>query len=344
MKHTGPVTAGQLKSLEAVRGELERLRTLWELKPTLQTAAEMVDLRIQGGPLAAGGHVPWSERYDKRFETTETFPEIGVEQLDADALRAGILGKGALIVRNLMDNQTASALRDCIDRGLESPVRLGKVGNQEGAPDPWFRRSPLIATGAQGPARVRGGDLSPQSGSIWGVDAPMAAADLIAFYDRLGLRDILAAYFNEEALLSVRKWVLRCVPAMKGGNKGWHQDGRFMGADIRTVNLWIALSDCGSDMAAPGLEMLADSRRVIHETGTQGAFFDWTVGPDLVAKLGEKHPVVCPTFRAGDAIFCDHFSLHRTGEGPRDTQSRYAVESWFFAASTAPAKQQPLLF
>ena len=170
---------------------------------------------------------------------------------------------GALIVRNLMDNQTASALRDCIDRGLESPVRLGKVGNQEGAPDPWFRRSPLIATGAQGPARVRGGDLSPQSGSIWGVDAPMAAADLIAFYDRLGLRDILAAYFNEEALLSVRKWVLRCVPAMKGGNKGWHQDGRFMGADIRTVNLWIALSDCGSDMAAPELQLVRSSSQVV---------------------------------------------------------------------------------
>lgn len=324
---------------------LRKLEADYAVAPSFEVAKAMMDLRISGGPMAAGGGVPAvAEEHDHRFDGVDNFPEIGIKQLDVGSLRAGIFGKGALIVRNFMAEDTVKFLRDHIDNSLRSPGRLGQDSPEGDLYDSWFRRSPLIAGGAQGPARVRGGDLSPTSGSLWTVDAPLAAAELVAFYGQVGLRSLLEAYFQEQALLSVRKWVLRCVPPIRGGNKGWHQDGRFMGAGIRTVNLWIALSDCGSGMPAPGLELVADSRRLIHETGTQGAFFDWTVGPDLVAKLAEEHPIVCPTFRAGDAILFDHFSLHRTGEGPHDTESRYAVESWFFAASTAPAKQQPLLF
>ena len=95
---------------------------------------------------------------------------------------------------------------------------------------------------------------------------------------------------------------------------------------------------------APGLELVADNRRQIHETGTHGAWFDWTVGPELVEKIAQDRPVVCPYFQPGDAIFFDHYCLHRTAEGPNDTLSRFALESWFFAESRAPAKQQPVLF
>ena len=325
-------------------GDLRELEARFLAAPTLELAKEMIDLRIQGGPQATGGKINWTEQHDNRFGEVTGLPEIAAAELSVEALRAGILGKGGLIVRNVMNEQTVAHFRGCIEKSLSSPVRLGhsQPGLEQG--DAWFRRSPKVEGGAQGPARVRGGDLSATAGSVWAVDAPRTAADLIAFYQRMSLDTLLTEYFNEPALLSVRKWVLRCVPPMKGGNKGWHQDGRFMGEGIRTVNLWIALSDCGEGMPAPGLELHADNRRVIHETGTQGAFFDWTVGPELVAELEREAPIVCPTFRAGDAIFFDHFSLHRTGEGPEDSQSRYAVESWFFAASTAPAKQQPLLF
>ena len=155
---------------------------------------------------------------------------------------------------------------------------------------------------------------------------------------------MLHDYFNEAAVLSVRKWVLRSVPPMKGGNKGWHQDGRFMGQDIKSINLWVALSECGEGAKAPGLELVADNRRQIHETGTHGAWLDWTVGPELVEEIAQDRPVVCPYFQPGDAIFFDHYCLHRTAEGPNDTLSRFALESWFFAESRAPAKQQPVLF
>ena len=62
-----------------------------------------------------------------------------------------------------------------------------------------------------------------------------------------------------------------------------------MGSGIRSVNLWVAVSDCGPGTSAPGLELVADNRRIIHETGTQGAFFDWTVGHELVAELQQQH-------------------------------------------------------
>lgn len=323
--------------------KLRKLEADYAAQPSFEVARAMMDLRIQGGASGCKTVVPWTDGHDNRFEGCPSFPEIELEQLNVQSLRAGILGRGAIIVRNLMDADAANQLREQINRTLGSRARISGRTDEQGS-DIWFHRSPLINGSAQGPASVANGDLSPTSGSVWSADAPVIAAELVAFYTRLGLREMLCSYFNEQARLSVRKWVLRCIPPTKGGNHGWHQDGRFMGSGIRSVNLWIAVSDCGPGTSAPGLELVADSRRIIHQTGTQGAFFDWTVGPDLVAKLSQERPIVCPTFRAGDAILFDHFSLHRTGEGPHDTEPRYAVESWFFAASTAPTKQQPLLF
>ena len=324
--------------------KLRKLEADYAAQPSFEVARAMMDLRIQGGASGCKTAAPWIAGHDDRFAGVPSFPEIELEQLNAESLRAGILGRGAIIVRNLMDADGASRLREQISRALGSPARIRPGSTHEQGSDTWFHRSPLINGSAQGPASVASGDLSPTSGSVWSADAPVIAAELVAFYSRLGLREMLCSYFNEQARLSVRKWVLRCVPPKKGGNHGWHQDGRFMGSGIRSVNLWVAVSDCGPGTSAPGLELVADNRRIIHETGTQGAFFDWTVGHELVAELQQQHPVICPTFRAGDAIFFHHFCLHRTGEGPSDTLPRYAVESWFFAESTAPVKQQPLLF
>ena len=57
---------------------------------------------------------------------------------------------------------------------------------------------------------------------------------------------------GERPALSANKCTLRRVPV--DTNTNWHQDGAFLGADVRTVNLWLALSDCGDD--SPGLEIV----------------------------------------------------------------------------------------
>ena len=129
-----------------------------------------------------------------------------------------------------------------------------------------------------------------------------------------------------------------------GAISAWHQDGRFIGDDVRTVNLWVALSDCGEGADAPGIELVPGNTREIYPTGTEGAVFDWTVGQGIVDRLCTPQQVLRPRFAPGDAIFFDHYNLHRTAFGTDQHSRRYAVESWFFAASKAPAKQQPLLF
>jgi len=64
-----------------------------------------------------------------------------------------------------------------------------------------------------------------------------------------------------------------------------------------------------------------------------GARLDWTVGPDLVAELAQECPMVRPHFEAGDALFFDHLSLHRTGHAANQSRNRHALESWFYTRS-----------
>ena len=80
-------------------------------------------------------------------------------------------------------------------------------------------------------------------------------------------------------MLSANKCTLRRVPI--DANTDWHQDGAFLGAGIRALNVWLALSDCGVD--APGLDLVPRRFDDVLETGTGGAIFDWAVGPDVVA-------------------------------------------------------------
>ncbi len=305
-------------------------------------AQRLVDLRIQ-----AYDHLEWPEPHDHwppthdgRFDGVEGFPEVEASELDVDNLKAGIMGCGGLIVRGLMDEKWIAPMRDNIDRVLQARMDFANDG-KDGSP--WYHRSDDVAGG---PAQFRGGERFTNIGSCWSIDSPPTAFQLIEFYREIGLPALLHDYFEEDAVLSVRKWVVRCAAPNNGASSGWHQDGYFLGdaTAIRTANLWIALTDCGGDADAPGIEIIPGGERKIYETGTRGSPFNWTVGQGIVDDIAKTHPVQCPRFNAGDALFFDHFNLHRTGFGLNHSKNRYAVETWFFAGSTAPRKQQPVVF
>jgi hypothetical protein len=114
-----------------------------------------------------------------------------------------------------------------------------------------------------------------------------------------------------------------------------------MGTDIRTVNLWLALSHCGDD--APGLDILPRRLNHIVETGTPGAVFDWSASPEMVERAAEGTAVCRPIFEPGDALLFDHMFMHRTAAGPEMTKDRHGVEMWFFAPSLYPDSQIPLV-
>lgn len=330
-------------------GDYRAAIALLEASNTIQPHAlleqRLIDLRIEAYNHLDWPQPPasWSPEYDSRFQSVRGLPEISAQQLDADALLAGILGNGGLIVRGLMGQGLMKVMRENIDCTFEA--RRAAAAEEPGAANnPWYVRSPA-AKGGPVQFGTMGANQYTNTGSVWSIYSPRTAFQLIEYYRDIGLPEILNQYFGEAAVLSVKKWVLRCVPPNNGAASGWHQDGQFLGnATIRTVNLWVALTDCGGDADAPGMEIVAGNERKIYQTGSHGADFEWTVGQGLVDEIGQRHPVQCPRFNAGDAIFFDHYNLHRTAFGLNHTKNRYAVESWFFAGSTAPAKQQPLVF
>lgn len=312
-------------------------------RPTPSLEARIMDLRIAAYREGnwPNPEVPWPPAHEPLFQGEDGLPEITPDELDVEHLKAGLLGSGALIVRGLMDEERARTMQRNIDRTFDAACEYAKDTAVE---SPWFRRSPEVSFKGNPidfGALANGEARRPPA--VWASDSPTAAYQMIDFYREVGLHRILADYFAEPAVLSVRKWVLRCLAPDNGAEAGWHQDGRFLGENIRTVNLWLSLSDCGADAPAPGIEIVVDSDKTIHETGTHGAPLNWTVGQGLVDELGKESPVVRPRFRPGDALFFDHFNLHRTSFATGHVADRYAVESWFFAASTVPGKVIPLV-
>ena len=157
------------------------------------------------------------------------------------------------------------------------------------------------------------------SGGLLTADSPRMLFRLLETLEAAGLRDVVHEYLGERPALSANKCTVRRVPV--DTNAGWHQDGAFLGPGIRALNVWLALSRCGRD--APGLDLLPRRLDHIVETGTQGAYFDWAVGPDLVAALAQETPIVRPEFEAGDALIFDDLFLHRTAVEP--TMTRVAL-------------------
>jgi len=300
----------------------------------------LVDLRLQAAEhmefvpsprLSDDGVAPGHS-----FEFEDSIPVLPATALDAAALRRAIEGHGHLIVRNYLSAEAIQPLRDAIDSALAARVAAYGGAPRTGG-EAWYYESPHFPGGHVPYSRRLAEKRFTLIGSIWAIDSPRASFRLMELYRQLGLPALLREFFSDAPLIATRKWMLRLAEprqdADDGIGGGWHQDGQFMGESVRTLNLWLSLSDCGDGTGAPGIALIPRRMREIVEYGTRGAKLDWTVGVDLVAEIAETAPVVRPRFRPGDALFFDHLSLHRTGRMAAQTQNRYAVESWFYAAS-----------
>ena len=103
---------------------------------------------------------------------------------------------------------------------------------------------------------------------------------------------------------------------------GCHQDGQFNGAGARALNMWIALLPCKDTTSARGLVLIPRRINEVLECGTRGAKIDWVVGGELIDELAAETLVVKPYFAAGDTLFFDHLSIHRTGHAKDQDQTR----------------------
>ena len=289
---------------------------------------------------ATPGRDEWPPRVEDRFAGVVGCPEISVEQLDADVLASAVTHHGCLLVRGLVSPDDSARLVEAIDRSFDAADVFGD-------PDAVERRSAWYQPFRPGP-----GYDEPQAGhrgwvraagGVLAADSPPAFETMIESFERAGLRDVISGYLGERPVLSVDKCTLRRVPLDLGKGE-WHQDGSFLGEGIRSLNVWLALSPCGGDLPTAGLDLVPRRFDSIVPTGTPGAWFDWSVSPLVVEEVSVDAPVIRPVFAAGDALLFDDLFLHRTALPPEVTEERYAIESWFFAASAYPGDAVPIVF
>jgi Phytanoyl-CoA dioxygenase (PhyH) len=271
-----------------------------------------------------------------REETGAPLPATDADDLDVATLRRELGRHGCVLVRGLIPPERADAFARGIDRALEAFDGCEASGSE--AASPWYAP---FAPPSSGQFAWRRRGWVRASGGLWTADSPRMLFELMELVADTGIAALIEAYFGERPALSANKCTLRRVPT--DTNTNWHQDGAFLGRDVRSLNLWLALSPCGVD--APGLDIVPQRFDEILPTGTEGALFDWSVSPKVVEDAaGGPDAIMSPEFGPGDALLFDHMFLHRTGVLPGMTRERWAIESWFFAPSSYPDGQIPLAY
>lgn len=324
----------------ALADEIQRLTVLNRHQPSVDNERRLVDLRHRA--FVARDHTgdaaaDWPPAIPNLFDDVVGLPEVSADEFSVDTLRAGILGRGSLIVRNVFDPAQVERLHNAVTASLAAYDAL-LAGTADPNTEPWFHPFvPVEGAGTVGdPDRhwVRAG------GGIMMADSPRSLFELIEVLNETSVPAILTAHLGETPALSVKKTTLRKVDPVAA--TGWHQDGAFLGADVRSVNVWIALSHCGID--APSMDIVA--RRVDHivAPGTDGATFNWSVSEAAAERAAGPEGIVRPVFAPGDMIVFDQMNLHRTAPDADLPNSRLAIEAWFFAPSHYPTDQIPIAF
>jgi hypothetical protein len=256
--------------------------------------------------------------------------EVDAATFTSDTLATGLLRHGHVLVRGLVPPERVARLRDAVERSFEAHRVVALAGPSD-ATRPWC--DPLAGVADLDAHRF----MARAACGILAADSPRALCELLDTMRSLGIDRMIADYFGERPALSARKCTLRRVRVRDWRVywrlflANWHQDGAFLGRGVRTVNAWLALSACGR--RAPGMQLVPLRLDRLLATGDHETSFDWTVSRQTIARALPGIPIWEPEFLPGDALFFDHWFLHRTAPRPWHWRTRYAIESWFFAPS-----------
>ncbi len=303
---------------------LRQLMAANRLEPDPDREILIRDLRVTQelyGPRTprALGEAPASLSYEQEM------PACALNEITPELVRAAFAARGCLYVPNALDADTVDTLRTAVE-GAQNAFRTEQ-------PDPRWCSAPTLPSGklALGLASAR--SFAHDSGGCLAADSPRAMFLICDIFERCGITAIAENYLGETPVMSASKFMLWKVPP--GPEAGWHQDGRFLGEgmDIASLNVWTALTDCGE--SAPGMDLVLDYPDH-YILAAQDSAFDWAVSDTQVDELRKRVPVITPRFRAGDILMFDQWLLHRTSRRPDMTNTRYAIESWFFAPSVFP--------
>lgn len=315
-------------------GHLGEAVAVWtmlnRLQATPQVEEHLVNLRADPTINNRGGVAvePWPRPLADPFpDVVGQPPEIDANELSMELLGGAILHHGCLLVRGLLDPERANELRGTIDRALAGR-REHLQGTPTGETSPWY--VPCAQWDAITPDRARKGRRYTDTAgcAVHLCDSPRALFQVVEALQATKVVPVVSEYFGEAPVLSANKSMLRRVPP--DAQPSWHQDGSFIGAAARAVNVWVALSDCGDGRDAPGIAILP--RRL--DVSVRGEVSDANIvfSEDEFEYASAGTAVVKPTFAPGDALMFDELLPHANGGGePGLTRHRYALETWLFA-------------
>jgi hypothetical protein len=265
-------------------------------------------------------------------------PRVAPANLDARALEHSLARFGCLLVPALLGPGPVRRLVDGIDRTFDEFDRwqAKPQAPRDDEARSWY--TPFRPVDPYTGFEVGGRAFTRSTGGIWTVESPHMLFEVIQMFEEVGLGALVAGYLGERPALSAAKCNLRRTPAHIPG--GWHQDGSFLGRDIATLDVWIALSDCGRDAA--GLDIVPHRVDQLLETGLDEVVVPHETVLAAIAPLDVE--IVSPEYHAGDVLIFDHMFLHRTAIAPGMTRERHALETWFFAPSSYPDGQIPLIY
>ena len=278
--------------------------------------------------LSHAGRLDWPPVYDDPFPGLKhsAVPEIDAAELTVDILGGAVAHHGLLLVRGLFTSDQVVDSRLVLDRV--------KAASQLAQPDEsgWY-----VPWGQFEKAHRR---VAENRGTNWLADSPRGLDRMLEHLRNVGLIEVLGEHFQERPVFSLQKSVLRTVQP-ETRSTGWHQDGSFLGDDVRAMNVWVALSHCGGSAPASGMELIPQRIEEIYKIDP--SIDNISISLDTIADLKREHPTVSPEFNPGDALLFDEHLLHRTQCDPGLTAVRYALECWFFAPSHATSNYVPFL-
>jgi hypothetical protein len=276
------------------------------------------------------GRPVWPATFADPFPDQDAIPTAVVDDLTADLLGGALTHHGCLRVDGVLSSEEADRFRDHIDRAFAARELAEERGSARDV-------GPAFVPFEVGQARAQGFGAD---GFVRTVDAPSALRDLTSVFARTGITAAVTDYLGERPSMIANKWVLRRSPTGKIGTD-YHQDGAFLGEGIRTVDCWISLSHCGPGTGRPAIDLVARRFPGIIPS-PEDAAFPWSLTERAVHEAAGGAPVLSPVFAPGDAIFFDELLPHRTSVG-LDLTTRYAIESWFVAPSSYPARHEPVV-
>jgi hypothetical protein len=301
--------------------------------PDPDLEARLIDLRHRAAASiraerAAG---PWPPEYPDPFpDVVGQIPEVAAGELTTELLGGAVVHHGALLVRGAFGDEQVARLVDAIETTHQN---LPENPDEAPVPTAWYRPFP---TSAHDNVLRR---MVARQGGTWLADSPASTEIVLGELDDAGITSAIAGHLGERPVFSLQKSTLRrSLPSYN--LVAWHQDGSFFDPDVRTMNVWVALSPCGGDYPSPGLEVLPARLDVLP---VDGLMTKHSVSYDLVAELAETTPLVIPRFEPGDALLFDEHLLHRTHLTEAMSEIRYALECWFFAPSNITSDYVPLL-